>query len=174
MTIDWGTLEINIAVADTFMTLTTSGPPAEYDLDMDGLHLALRDKEDDQAGSPFLDTHKHTGETVLSGVTYARFVEIINGYTVNFEVTGADYVVSCGGANHNLADVLNGTNVNLIVNNAAGLIVTDGGGGTGDVTIGAHPYMFSVGPIALPLGEYGTAAEGDVLLLEDGTPIGME
>jgi len=129
MTINWGTKVITIYVADSFMSLVSSGPPAEYDLDIDAFRLELKSKEDDVDGIAFSDTHRHTTETVLSGVTYARFVEIINGYTVSFEVTGSDYIVSCSGANHNLADVLNGTNVNLIVNNSAGLIVSGGGSG---------------------------------------------
>lgn len=77
-------------------------------------------------------THRHNTSVVLSGVTYARTIEIINGYTITFEDTGSPYTVSCVGANHNLADVVNFTSeVSLIVGNSAGLVASEGGGGGG-------------------------------------------
>lgn len=143
MSIDWGTQVISILQADTFMTEDATN---EYTLDMNGLRLALKDQEDNVEGIPFLDTHSHNTEVTLSGVTYARTVEIINGYTCSFEVTASDYEVSCTGANHNLADVLNGNNVNLIVNNAAGLINAAGG-------TSSHALQLKVGSLILPLSE---------------------
>jgi hypothetical protein len=83
---------------------------------------ALKDLEDDEAGMPFLDTHRHNTEITISGVTYARTVEIINGYTVTLE--DGQYRVRTVGANHNIADVLNLNQVSLLVQNSAGLIAT--------------------------------------------------
>ena len=77
----------------------------------------------------FPDTHRHNTAVTLSGVTYARTFEIINGYTVTFQDVGTPYTVRCVGANHNLADVKNVNQVSLIIGNAAGLIqVTSGSG----------------------------------------------
>lgn len=127
MTVNWGTKVISILQADSFMSAIGGG---DYEIDLDGFRLSLKNEEDSADGMPFPDTHRHNTEVVLSGTTYARTVEIINGYTVTFEDVGSDYLVNCTGANHNLADVLNGNNVNLIVNNSGGLI-TDGGGSSG-------------------------------------------
>ena len=87
----------------------------------------MKDLEDGEPGMPFLDTHNHNTEVTLSGVTYARSVEIINGYTVTFE--DGMYTVVCSGANHNIDDVKTVNQVSLIINNSAGLqVVTSGSG----------------------------------------------
>lgn len=104
-----------------------------YELDIDTFRLALKSIEDSEEGMAQLDTHRHNTEVVLSGVTYARTFEIINGYTVTFEDTGSPYTVRCAGANHNLADVTNFTSeVSLIVGNSAGLITADDATGLAD------------------------------------------
>lgn len=99
-----------------------------YQLDTDLFRLDLKDVEDSEEGMVFPDTHRHNTTVNLGGVTYARTLEIINGYTVTFEDTGTPYRVRCVGANHNISDVQNLNNVSLIIGNAAGLIVTAGGG----------------------------------------------
>jgi hypothetical protein len=124
ITIDWGTKVIN--VPQSFLT-PISG--VLYELDVNAFRLALKDLEDSAEGMPYPDTHRHNTELVLSGTTYARSVEIINGYTVAFEDVGSHYTVRCVGANHNIADVLLYNDVNLIIGNSAGLqIVTSGSG----------------------------------------------
>jgi hypothetical protein len=126
VSINWATKRITVPQADlTFI----SG--ALYDLDIDVLRLNLKNIEDSEEGMPHPDTHRHNTEVVLSGVTYARTFEIINGYTLDFQDTGSPYTVRCGGANHNLADVFvpGTTEVSLIIGNSAGLIsVTSGSG----------------------------------------------
>lgn len=91
-----------------------------YELDVNELRLALKDFEDNEDWIFLKDTHRHNSEVTISGVTYARTFEIINGYTVTFE--DGQYNVRCVGANHNLADVKNLNQVSLIVGNAAGLV----------------------------------------------------
>jgi hypothetical protein len=116
ISIDWGTtFIIHVPKAD----LTPLGGVL-YGLDVDAFRLELKDLEDDEAGMPFPDTHRHNTEVTLSGVTYARFVEILDPYTVEFE--DGLYTVLATGANHNIADkkVLN--QVSLITQNSAGLI----------------------------------------------------
>ena len=95
ITINWITQVIT--VPQSF--LTPIGPNL-FELDVDVFRLALKDIEDSTDGITFLDTHRHVTETVISGVTYARFVEIINGYTVEFE--DGQYTVIATGANHNV------------------------------------------------------------------------
>jgi len=124
ITIDWATKIIT--VPQSF--LTWQGGLA-YTLDVNAFRLALKDLEDDESGIAFPDTHRHATQTVLSGVTYARTLEIINGYTVTFEDTGSHYQVTCVGANHNLADVFIPSPVNLVIGNSAGLITVATGSG---------------------------------------------
>lgn len=122
ITIDWGTK--TITVPQSYLTFVSG---IRYDLDLDLLRLDLKDLEDNEDGIMFPTTHNHNTEITLSGVTYARFIEIINGYVVDFtdDVTPGDFfIINCTGANHNLADVLATIHRHyaLIVNNAAGLI----------------------------------------------------
>lgn len=123
VTINW--LTRVILVPQSFLTLVSG---VIYELDVDEFRLALKDIEDSEEGMPFPDTHRHNTEVVLSGVTYARTFEIINGYTVEFE-DGA-YTVRCAGANHNIGDVKVPNQVSLLIGNSAGLIVGGGGGGS--------------------------------------------
>lgn len=129
VTINW--LTRVILVPQSFLTLVSG---VLYELDVDELRLALKEIEDSEEGLPFPDTHRHNTEVTLSGVTYARTFEIINGYTVEFE--DGQYTVRCVGANHNLGDVKVANQVSLIIGNAAGLIVREvavgaSGGNTG-------------------------------------------
>lgn len=124
ISINWSTKIITVPQAD----LTAMGGGV-YQLDVDAFRLALKNIEDSEEGSVFPDTHRHSTQVTLSGVTYARTFEVINGYTVTFQDTGTPYTVLCVGANHNLADVKNVNQVSLIIGNAAGLIsVTSGSG----------------------------------------------
>jgi len=68
----------------------------------------------------------NTQTVTLSGVTYARFIEIINGFTVEFE--DGTYGVIGQGANTNLLDVKTDNQVSYLGNNSAGLIVTTASG----------------------------------------------
>jgi len=124
ITIDPATFVISIP--QSFLTLVSG---ILWDLDVNAFRLALKEITASEFGIPLLDTHKHNTEVVLSGVTYARSVEIINGYTVTFQNTGSPYTVQASGANHNIADVTNYTsNVSIIIGNSAGLITVAGGG----------------------------------------------
>ena len=117
ISIDWPTKVISIAKAD--MILIQSTPVEIYQLNMDAFHLILRDLEDDVDGMVFDTTHKYVDPVSVGGVTLARVVEIINGYTVTFE--DAQYRVNLTGANTNLADVTNVNQVSVSSSNSAGL-----------------------------------------------------
>ena len=128
ISIDWATKVITVPQADlTFVTGTL------YELDTDAFRLALKDIEDDTEGIPFDDTHRHNTEVTVAGTTFARTLEIINGYSITFE-NGA-YSVRLAGSNNNFFDVENGilnqNTVQIIAQNSGGLVVTAGGGGGG-------------------------------------------
>ena len=117
ISIDWDTKIVSIPKAD--LTLVDAGPPEIREIDLDWFRMELKAIEASEEGIPYLDIHRHITETTLSGVTYARFVEIINGYTVTFE--DGQYAVNTVGANTNLADVTNVNQVSLRLFNSAGL-----------------------------------------------------
>lgn len=124
LSIDWATKVITVPQAD----LTSLGGGV-YQLNVDTFRLALRALEDDELGIPFLATHTHNTSVTLAGATFARTVEIINGYTVEFEDVGTPYTVKCINANHNIGDVKVVNQVSLIVGNSAGLITVVSGSG---------------------------------------------
>jgi len=117
ISIDWGTKVISVPQAD----LTLLGG-SNYSLDTEAFRLALRDLEDSVEGIVFPKTHNHSTQVLLGGVSYARIIEIINGYTITFEETGSPYVVSLVGSNNNIVEVTNLGTVQLLSNNSAGLI----------------------------------------------------
>lgn len=123
--IAWPTGVITVPRAD--MNLVQTNPFEVRELDLEAFREELRAAEDDAAGMPWPKTHNHNTTVTLSGTTYARVIEIINGYTVTFE--DGSYAVNAIGANSNIADVLNLNAVQLRTQNSAGLIVTAGGGG---------------------------------------------
>lgn len=119
ISINWATKVIFIPQADL-----TPISGSLYALDTDIFRLALKDIEDSEEGQVFPDTHRHNTEVTVAGTTFARVIEIINGYSVEFE-DGA-YSVRLEGSNNNIFDIQNGilvqNNVQVIPGNSAGLI----------------------------------------------------
>ena len=115
LTITWGTKVINVLQAD----LNSLGGGV-YELDLNQFRKDLNDLQDDEEGMPFETTHNHTPPVGIGGITLARVVEIINGYTVTFE--NLQYAVNLIGANTNLQDVANVNQVSIRPSNTAGLV----------------------------------------------------
>jgi len=84
------------------------------------------------------DAFTHNTEVTVAGTTFARTLEFINSYSVQFEDTGAEYSVRLVGSNNNIFDVDNGIliptgKVTVIPTNSAGLqTVSSGSGLSGD------------------------------------------
>ena len=132
ITIDWSTRVI--FVPKDFLTIVTA--PDLFSMDLNAFRLALKDIEDNTDGIVNPDTHKHNTTVELDGVTYARILEVINGYTVTFE--DGQYAIDLVGANSNVSAVTNVNQVSIRSANAAGLVeVCDGTGGNSGVLI---PY----------------------------------
>jgi len=117
VSVNWVTSVITVEKADT--ALVDIGPPENRSYDVDVFRLALKALEDDVVGMHWPDTHVHTGETVIGGVTYARFVEILDPYTVTFE--DGSYIVTLEAANNNIIEKTNLNSVSVRGNNSAGL-----------------------------------------------------
>ena len=121
ISITWATGIIFVPKAD--MVLIQSNPMEIRQLNIDAFRLVLKDLEDDADGMAFLRTHKHNTEVTVGGITLARVVEVINGYTVTFE--DGMYAVNLVGANSNVADVVNVNQVSVRSSNSAGLTSID-------------------------------------------------
>ncbi len=149
LSVNWNTLVIFVPRND--LTLIQASPEVR-ELNVNQFRLWLKAIEASEEGQAHLDTHRHNTEVTLAGLVYARQVEIINGYTVEFE--DGQYTVNCVGANHNISDVKVANQVSLIVNNAAGLIsnaAIEFASFTGAVTIDVtSPYAGTVFPVGTP------------------------
>lgn len=120
VTITWSTRVIYVPKAD--LSLIQATPTEIRGMDLNWFRLVLKDLEDDVIGMAFPDTHRHNPPVDVGGVTLARVVEIINGYTVTFE--DGQYAVQLSGANTNLADVVNVNQVSVRSANSAGLVTS--------------------------------------------------
>jgi len=118
VTIDWKTKIILVLRAD--MTLIQTTPTEVRELNLNSFRLELKGIEAASDGMPFLRTHNHSTEVTLGGLTFARVIEIINGYTITFE--NGLYAVNLVGANSNVGDVVNVNSVSIRSANSAGLI----------------------------------------------------
>ncbi len=102
-----------------------------FEHDTEAFRLELIDFEDSELGIVQPQTHLHNTEVTIVGVTYARFIEMLSPYSVEYE-DGA-YSVRLSGSNNNIFDVEAGilvqNTVQIIANNSAGLIVVTTGSG---------------------------------------------
>lgn len=117
ISIDYLTKIILVPRADLIELQNT--PSFIYQLNMEWFYRRVSDLQDDQAGSPFVDAVVNTAPVDVGGVLLARVIQVINGYTVEFE--DGQYAVNLTGANTNLQDVTQVNQVSVRPNNSAGL-----------------------------------------------------
>lgn len=165
VTIDWGTKVISVPRND--LTLIQSTPTEIREMDLNWFRMQLKDLEDSPEGMPHPDTHRHNTEVQLGGLTFARVIEIINGYTVTFE--DGQYAVELTQANSNVGDVVNVNQVSVRSNNSAGLISTPlieyasfENGVTVNSTSGSSGTIFPIGTRRDPVDNLS-----DALLIAD-------
>jgi len=160
ISVNWDTKVIYVPRVD--MTLIQSVPTEIRSLDLNWFRLILKDLEDNVEGMPYLDTHRHNTEVSVGGVTLARVVEIINGYTVTFE--DGQYAVNLVGANSNVADVVNVNQVSVRSANSAGLVTSQaiefsefGGCVTIDVSSSNSGTIYPIGTARKPVNNLADA-----------------
>lgn len=125
LSVDYLTKVISVPQADlTFVSGTI------YKMDTEGYFRAqLMDLWDDEDRIWLDDAFKHNTEVSVAGVTYARVIEMFNGFSVEF-IPNSQWTVILEGSNNNIFDVLNGilvqNQVQVIPTNSAGLIVNQG------------------------------------------------
>lgn len=119
VSIDPATFIITVPKAD----LTLIGGTL-YELDTDTFRLELKALEDDVQGIVMTKTHDHNTEYTVASVTYARSIQILPPYSIEFE--DGMYTVRLVGSNNNIFDVGAGilvqNMVQVIPGNSAGLI----------------------------------------------------
>lgn len=101
---------------------------ALYDLDTNALRLEILDLLDDEAYVWLPDAINHNTQVTVAGTTFARTVEMINGFSIELEFTGSAYGVRFINSNNNLFDIENAilvptALVSYISTNSAGLVV---------------------------------------------------
>lgn len=106
-----------------YLELVSTFPTPKYTMDLTQFRNDLKDTEDGESGIVNPDTHKHNTIVTLSGITFARLIEIINNYTITFE--DGQYTVTLTGANSNIADFVNDNQVSVRSANSAGLIYNE-------------------------------------------------
>jgi len=128
ISIDFATGVITVPQADlTFVSGSLYELPTETKFRADVNALM-----DDEIGIVFDDPIRHTTEVTIVGTTYARFIELINGYSLTIE--DLLMTVRLEESNNNLFDAENGIlnpsgNVTVVGQNSAGLIVVTTGSG---------------------------------------------
>ena len=117
ITLNHDTLVFTVPQAD--LTLVSGN---EYELNTETKLRAdinaLMDNEDEIVQPTPIS---HNTEVTIAGITYARTIEFINGYTITFSTEASPYRVNLVGSNNNVTDVLNLTDASVIPSNSAGL-----------------------------------------------------
>lgn len=129
ITVDLTTFVISVPQSD--LTLITG---TLYELDTNDFRLnELKVFEASEDGIVFSDTNLHNTEVTVAGTTFARTLEILSPYSIEFE--DLQYSVRLAGSNNNIFDIENGilqqNQVQVIPTNSAGLVASSGGGGGG-------------------------------------------
>ena len=150
ISVNWPTGVISVPKAD--MTLVQSTPFEVRELNINTFRLALKNLEDDAEGQVWIQTHNHNTVVTVGGVTLARVVEIINGYTVTFE--NGTYAVNLVGANSNIGDVVNLNTVSVRAANSAGLTEPDIAATVWNALVANH---LAVGSTGKALNDAGAA-----------------
>lgn len=155
ISVDWPNKEILVDKASLDLVQTT--PIEVYNLDINLFFSTLANLSDSAAGMLYEIPYLNITPVTLSGVTYARILQIINNYTVTFE-NGA-YAVNLLGANSNIADRVNINNVGIRSANSAGLVTSAaiefgeyGGGVTIDQTKTTEGTQYPLGTQRKPVG----------------------
>jgi hypothetical protein len=127
ISIEWGTKVITVTQTDTDILTQVSG--TLYEMDTLAFQRELKDLEDDEEGMPFPDTHEQALENTISGVTYVRAINIINGYSLTFSPNSQWTVLMDGASNNNFHDIaagiLNQNQVQVIPQNSAGNTISE-------------------------------------------------
>lgn len=153
ITIDWGAALIHVPKTD----LTPLGGLFYYH-DTEAFLRELQALADDEAGIPFPVPYQHNPVVTLSGVAYARIVEVVAPYQIVYDDSGGTdaYNVNLGGSNNNILDRKFPNRVTVNPNNSAGL--TDVSGVTTALDYAGEVHVDPVNGVAGTVHPIGTSS----------------
>jgi hypothetical protein len=122
--VNWATKIVTVPKSD--MTQLSA---SIYSLDVLNFWAKIHLIQSGEDGLPHLDIMRSNAPVTLGGVTYARSVEVINGYKIEFE--NGPYQINLTGANNNLLDARVQNNVSINASNSAGMVVASGDSSSG-------------------------------------------
>ena len=126
VSIDPATRVITVQQGD--MTLVTG---TLYEHNTETFRQTMNDLMDDEEGIVFPDWAVRNAPVTVAGTTFAQTIEVINGFSIEYDDTPGAYSVRLAGSNNNLFDVENGilaqNSVQVISTNSAGLIEVEQG-----------------------------------------------
>lgn len=161
ISVNWTSKEIYIP--KNYLQIVQMTPIEIRQLDINAFRLELKQLEASE-GIPFLTTHNHNTTITVGGVTLARVLEIINGYTITFE--DGTYAVNLVGANSNIGDVINLNQVSVRSNNSAGLTYSEAINNqsyqnvvTIDISSGTSGVLFPKGTPTDPVNNFNDAVQ---------------
>jgi len=119
-----------ITVPKDYLTLIAG---TLYELDTEQFRVDMNDIMDNERYIWMDDYATRNAPVTVAGTTLAQSLEIINGYSIEFDDTLGAFSVRLVGSNNNLFDIQNGilvqNLVQVIPTNAAGLIIVTSGSG---------------------------------------------
>ena len=135
ISVNWLNKVVNVPKSDTTFVSTDPISGREIrDFDLLQFRLDLHLIQESEQGIAHDTIFSHNTTVDIGGVTLARVIEIINGYSVQFE--DGSYAVNLAGANSNVADISVVNAVSIRSANSAGLVqVTSGSGLSPDQAI---------------------------------------
>ena len=159
ISVNWPTGVVSIPLADLTLVSGTI-----YKADTNAIRLELKGLEDSIEGMPWPRITRHNTEVTVAGVTFARTIEVINNYSIQF-TPDSQATVILEGSNNNFFDVENGilvqNQVQVISTNSAGLQKVTSGSGVlpSDVTDIKNAVIAAI------IAEYGTDYPDNILEL---------
>jgi hypothetical protein len=162
ISVDWATKIVT--VPESYLTPVQTSPSLIYSMELNAFRLELSALLDDEEGMPYVDIYQHNTTVTLSGLEYARIIEIINGYTITFE--DGQYAVNLIGANSNVQDNVNVNQVSVRSSNSAGMTssaaieyASYGGGVWIDAVNGESGQLYPIGTVERPVDNLYDAHE---------------
>jgi len=112
-----------------------------YEHNTETFRQTVNDLMDDEAGIVLPDWAVRNAPVTVAGTTFAQTIEVVNGFSVEYDDAPGAYSVRLAGSNNNLFDVENGilaqNLVQVISTNSAGLVKVDTGAVDTDRIIGS-------------------------------------
>lgn len=140
LSIDPATKTITVPQGDLTLVAGTL-----YEMDTEQFRLSMNALMDDEDYIWMDDYARRNAPVTVAGTTFVQTIEIINGWSIEF-TPDDQWSVRLVNSNNNFFDVensiLNQNQVQVIAQNSAGLIITEGGSGIDEPTLRKNLLIF--------------------------------